>query len=182
MHMTHAKTINKIRQRLDRAESAKEAKDKIFELVMIKVLVEGDIERLKQMSDKKQAAYNARTRIIKKALKQVLTALDKIFAKHDELGDTDVREQIYRVIYRGFIQPERGYSLPDKFGMFSDSGNSQVRAALQRFLLHPEVVAASKALKTPEDRFAAFQDDEAETSEGTNYIEYFGCSNQVRVA
>ena len=180
--MTRTKTINQIRKLLDDAEAAKTAKDKISKLTLIKILVEEDLERLKRERDKKQAAYDAKTRIIKKALKQFLAALDKIHSRHEELGDTDVREQMYQVIYRGFIQPQPAYSLPGKFGMFSDKGNDLVRAALHEFLTHPEVVAASRALKTPEDRFAAFQDSEAKTTEGTIYAEYFGYSKQVHVA
>jgi hypothetical protein len=180
--MTCTKTISQIRKRLDEAEAAKTTKDKISALTLIKILVEGDLERLKRESDKKKAAYDAKTLIIKKALKQFLAALDKIYSKHNELGDTDVREQMYRVIYKGFIQPQPGYSLPEKFGLFSDRGNSLVRAALQAFLTHPEVMAASRALKTSEDRFAAFQDWKVKTTEGTIYSEYFGYSKQVRVA
>ena len=37
-----------------------------------------------------------------------------------------------------------------------------VRAALQKFLAHSDVVAASKSLKNPEARLAAFQDTEVE--------------------
>jgi hypothetical protein len=66
--------------------------------------------------------------------------------------------------------------------MFHDKGNDLVRAALNRFLTHPEVLAASNALKSPECRFAAFQDDDVETSEGTTCFEYFGYSNKVHVA
>jgi hypothetical protein len=139
-------------------------------------------EPLKKRSDQTQAAYHAKTRIIKKALKQLLTAFDRIYAKHEEIGDSDVRDQMYAAIYRSFIQPQPGYTLPATFGMFSDEGNDLVRAALQKFLTRPEVLAASRALKSPEERFAAFQDDDVETSEKTTCFEYFGYSNKVRSA
>ncbi len=177
--MTRAKILDQIRKSLD---EEKTIKDKISTLTFIKIMVEADLEDLKKKNDKQQTAYKARTRIIKQALKQFLAALDNIYSKHNELGDTDVREQIYRGIYRGFIQPQPGYSLPEKFGMFSDQGNDLVRTALHGFLTHPEVVAASRLLKTPEDRFAAFQDSDVETTQGNNYVEYFGISKQVRVA
>ena len=145
-------------------------------------MVEVDLERLKKENNKRQKAYDAKTLIIKKALKQFLSALDKIYPEHDELGDTDVRERMYQVIYRSFIQPQPGYVLPEKLGMFSDEGNDLVRAALQGFLAHPEILAAAKKLKTPEDRFAAFQDDDVKTANETTCTEYFGWSKQVRVA
>jgi hypothetical protein len=66
--------------------------------------------------------------------------------------------------------------------MFSDKGNGLVRAALHKFLTHPEVLAASRALNSPEDCFSAFQDDDMQTSEDTTCFEYFGYSNKVRVS
>ena len=89
---------------------------------------------------------------------------------------------MYAAIYRGFIHPQRGYSLPARFGMFTDKGNDLVCAALRKFLTHPEVLAASRQLKNPEDRFAALQDGDVETSEDTTWFEYFGCSKHVRAA
>jgi hypothetical protein len=94
--------------------------------------------------------------------------------KHEEVGDTDVREQMYDAVHRGFIVPQPGYELPAKFGMFSDEGDKLVRVALQKFLAHPDVVAAAKSLKTPEARLAGFQDTDVESSEGNTYDEYFG--------
>jgi hypothetical protein len=180
--MTIKKAIKEMRELLDAFPEKKTDKDRLRLLFKIKLLAECIEEPLKKRSDKKKAAYGAKTRIIKKALKQLLTAFDKIYAKHEEVGDSDVRDQMYATIYRSFIQPQRGYSLPPKFGMFSDMGNDSVREALHKFLTHPEVLAASRALKSPEDRFAAFQDDDVETSEGTTCFEYFGYSNKVRVA
>jgi len=176
--MTFTKAVNQMRELLDKLPEKKTDKDKLSSLISIKLLIEIIEEPLKKRSDKKDAAYSAKTRIIKKALRQFLTGLDKIYAKHEELGDTDVRNQMYAAIYRGFIKPQRGYSLPERFGMFSDKGQGLVRAALHKFLTHPEIVAASRSLKSPEDRFAAFQDGDVETSEGTSYFDYFGYSNK----
>jgi hypothetical protein len=180
--MTLKKGTKEIRGLLDALAEKKTDKDRLFVLFKMKGLVESMEEPLKQRSDQKKVAYDGQTRIIKKALRQLLTAFDRIYAKHEEVGDSDVRDQMYVAIYRSFIQPQRGYSLPQKFGMFSDQGNDSVRVALHKFLTHPEVLAASRALKSPEDRFAAFQDDDVQTSEDTTCFEYFGYSNKVRVA
>ena len=179
--MAITKTLNKIRKLVDAFPQKVTDKERLFLLFKIKLLIECIEEPLKKRSDKKQAAYAAKTRIIKKALKQFLTALDKIYAKHEEVGDSDVRDQMYAAIYRSFIQPKRGYLLPAKFGMFSDKGNDLVRVALDKFLTHTETMAASTALKSREERFYAFQDDAVQTSEGTTCFEYFGYSNKVRV-
>jgi len=111
---------------------------------------------------------------MKKALKQLINALDKIFEEHEELGDSAVRDQMYNAVHKGFIVPQPGYELPVEFGMFSDEGNELVRRALQKFLAHPDVAAASKSLNTPEARLEAFQNTDVESSDGNTYDEYFG--------
>jgi len=143
----------------------------------VKILVEL-IQQEFEKQRKAEVALADKKKIIKKALKQLLRAFDGIFEKHEELGDTDVRERMYDAIHKSFIKPRRGYVLPKEFGMFSDEGNKLVYAAIQKFLTHPEVVAASKSLRTPEDRLYAFQDFDVETSEGTNCFEYFGYQNK----
>jgi len=45
---------------------------------------------------------------------------------------------------------------------------------MQQLLAHPDVAAASRSLKTPEARLAAFQDTDVESSQGYTYDEYFG--------
>lgn len=111
---------------------------------------------------------------MKRALKQLINALDKVFEEHDEVGDTDVREQMYDAVHKAFIVPRAGYELPEKFGMFSPEGNALVRAALKKFLAHKEIAAAAESLKTAEERLAAFQDVEVESSDGNTIDEYFG--------
>jgi len=111
---------------------------------------------------------------MKKALKQLLNALDKVFEEHEEVGDTAVREFMYDAVHKSFVVPQAGYQLPDDFGMFSEDGNKQVKAALSRFLAHPDLLAAARQLKTPRERLDAFQDPEVESSEGNTQDEYFG--------
>jgi uncharacterized protein HemX len=61
--------------------------------------------------------------------------------------------------------------------MFSDDGNKLVRAALQKFLEHPDVTAAT-SLQTAEARLAAFQNSDIESNDGNTYDEYFGYSEK----
>jgi hypothetical protein len=179
--MSLKKDLAEIRELLDAWPGKQTDKERLFLLFKIKVLVEAIEEPIKKRSDKKKVAYAAKTGIIKKALKQLLTALDRIYAKHEEVGDSDVRDRMYAAIYRSFIQPQRGYALPAKLGMFTDKGNELLRMALHKFLTHPEVLAASRALRSPQDRFAALQDNDVQTSNDTTWFEYFGYSNKVRV-
>jgi hypothetical protein len=111
---------------------------------------------------------------MKNALKQLIDALDEVSAEHEEVGDTAVRQFMYDAVHKSFIVPQRGYELPDEFGMFSEEGNKKVHAALSKFLAHPEVAAAATTLKTPEERLQAFQDTYVESSEANTQDEYFG--------
>jgi len=49
---------------------------------------------------------------MKQVLKRLLDDLDKISEQHEEVSDTDVREQMYVAIGKGFIMPEAGYMVP----------------------------------------------------------------------
>src|SRR6266566_7888176 len=60
---------------------------------------------------------------MKQILKRLLDDLDKISEQHKEVSDTDVREQMYVAIHKGFIVPEAGYIVPPTFGMFSSRGD-----------------------------------------------------------
>ena len=115
---------------------------------------------------------------MKKALKQLLDDLDKVFEEHQEVGDTDVKQRMYDAVHDGFIVPLPGYTLPEEFGMFSEEGEQLVRAALQSFLAHPEVSEAATLLKTPKARLAAFQDNSIKSSGGMYYDEFFGYAKE----
>ena len=111
---------------------------------------------------------------MRKALKQLLNALDKLAeGGHDEVTDTDVRERMHDAVFKTLVEPRPDYRLPDDFGMFSPAGNKKVKAILARFFAHPEF-AEAKTLATPKARLDAFQDVEVESAEGNTYDEYFG--------
>ncbi len=107
---------------------------------------------------------------IQNELKALLDELDAIQAVHEEVGDTDVREQMFATIYRAFMRQEFRYEIPDKFGMFSPDGNLAVREALLKFV----AAAKPRSIETPEARFGAFQDPAIQSSKGSTYDEYFG--------
>ena len=115
---------------------------------------------------------------MKNALKRLLDDLDEISERHEEVSDTDVREQMYVAIRKGFIVPETGYLVPAKFGMFSCGGNRRVREVIAKFLADPELALASKACQTPQARLDWFQDIDVRSSTGKAYDEYFGDSQE----
>lgn len=112
---------------------------------------------------------------MKTALHRLLNRLDEIARDHEDVGDTDVREQIYEAIYHGFIIQTPGYALPATFGMFQPAGDVAVRTALLEFIRS----ACALNIPTPEQRFAVFQDPSVRSNAGNPYDEYFGHSNSL---
>ena len=111
---------------------------------------------------------------MKKALKQLLDALDKLAeGGHDEVTDTDVRERMHDAVFKTLVDPQPDYLLPDEFGMFSPEGNREVKVILSKFIAHPEFAEAKK-LPSPKERLDVFQDVDVESAGGNTYDEYFG--------
>lgn len=117
---------------------------------------------------------------MKKSLKALLNAMDKIAEEWEEITDTDVREQMRDAIEQAVLAPVAGYTLPDEFGMFEPKGNAKVKAALAKFIETARVEAAG--LKTRQDRLRAFQDLDVESRDGNTYDEYFGYDDSLEEA
>jgi hypothetical protein len=173
--MTAKKASNEIKQLLDellRARTHQEKKNLSERIKPLLAIIEAPIKKLAE----EKAADEKKKRIIKNALRELISTLDKITGGLGLAGG--FCEQASDVIHHCFLKPQRGYSWPAKFGMDSDIQEEHVRAALQKFLAHPEVMAASKSLKTPECRLLAFQDDEVKTRQGNTFFNYFGYINR----
>ena len=112
---------------------------------------------------------------MKTELKHLLDTLDTIAAEHDEVTDTDVREQMYEAVYRGFIIQQPGYVVPSKFGMFTPAGDELVHRALAEFI----PVACAAGPSVPQRRFEAFQDDSVVSGEDHAYDWFFGYSESL---
>jgi len=148
--------------------------DKLFLIHKIRTYLSLAIEELEERRARHDAAFDAKTQIIKNALKKFIKDLDKIYLSYEELGDTDVRLQMFNAILKAFIRPVKNYKLPSTYGMFSEEGNELIKEAIHNFVMHPEVTQACKKLKTPEARLNAFQDRNARSTKGHCYSEYFG--------
>lgn len=109
-----------------------------------------------------------------KSLKHLLDELEEIGLDHPEVEDTDVREQMYAVVYRGFIEQTPGYVPPETFGMFETEGNRRVKAALVRFVSEAVPEAKQQGLATPKQRFHAFENGEVTSEGGKPYDDFFG--------
>ena len=170
--MTSREASNEIKRLIDELQRAKTCQEKKGILKQIKPFMEIIEAPIKKMK-KEEEAQKAKKRVLKNALKELLGTLDKISGKRLGLG-RDVCEEMREVIHHCFIKPQRQYSWPARFGMGTAAEEAGVRAALQKFLTHPEVVAASRSLKSPEDRLLAFQDHEVITRQDSTISDYFG--------
>jgi hypothetical protein len=112
-------------------------------------------------------------------LVELLNDLDAIGQAHDEIGDTDVREQMSAAVFDGFIQPRSQFSLPSEFGMFSEVGNRLVRAALEKFLQRAGPVAQAQGIQSDQQRLDAFQAESVQSASGTYYDDYFGWMEEL---
>ena len=122
----------------------------------------------------KQQAQKRRNSI-KKPLLQLLNEFDRIAQTYEEIGDTDVREQIRDALNDGYVTPKDGFELPETFGMFEPDGNAQVGAALRQFLAAANKIAAQrKNLQTAKGRLRSIQDENVTSDAGTLYDEYWG--------
>ena len=122
----------------------------------------------------KQQAQKRRNSI-KKPLLQLLNEFDRIAQTYEEIGDTDVREQIRVALNDGYVTPKDGFELPETFGMFEAEGNAQVGAALRQFLAAANKIAAQrKNLQTAKGRLRSIQDENVTSDAGTLYDEYWG--------
>jgi hypothetical protein len=109
---------------------------------------------------------------MKKLVKALLNAMDRLSEGHPEVTDTEVRVNMRRAIMDGLIDPKPGFVLPDEFGMADENGDAKVKAALAKFLAKGRALADKANLSTAEARLRAFQDD-VQSNDGSEYDMYF---------
>jgi hypothetical protein len=108
-----------------------------------------------------------------KPLSKLLTQLESISEEHEEVFDTDVREEMATAIYCGFIAPKKNYQLPPSFEMFDEDGDAAIRKALSKFLKEACAIADKQGW-TKKERQKAFQDPDVTSEGGLSYDEFFG--------
>lgn len=109
------------------------------------------------------------------ALERCLNALERLGKKHRELFDTDVKEQMFDVLERGFVQASAEYELPATVGMFSPEANAKARDILGRFLKAVAPMAGKPGFDTPEARLLALEESDAQSrNDGLSFSDLFG--------
>ena len=107
---------------------------------------------------------------MKTALKTLLDTLDKIGDENDELFDTACRGPLGDAIYCGYFAAEKGFPMPESYGLYDDAGNDAVKQALAEFF-----AAIGTPTGTFHERLSAFQDTDVVSSlTQRGYDSFFG--------
>lgn len=110
---------------------------------------------------------------MEQALLDLLRKLESIEADHDGLGDTNVREHMSVDVFRGFLQPNPGFSPSGDYGLSAEA-NALVGDVLRRFCTEATEAAKREGLRTFNQRFSAFQNADVQTAGGADFEDYFG--------
>jgi hypothetical protein len=119
---------------------------------------------------------------LRKALEDLLKELLIVSNDNGEIFDTDVREQMFEAVYNGFLKPKEHFVTPDKFGMYSEEANRQIKAALEKYIKRANERAVKIGLSDPNERLAAFQDRDALIGEGEDTMlsdDFFGWAESI---
>lgn len=104
-----------------------------------------------------------------------LDDLEKVGERHSELFDTDVREQLWAVIERKYVKLDHAYEIPQSFGMFSEAGNSELRAVLVLHLAKLIKLAQTDNLDSGTKRLDYLQNVNVRSKlHGYSYDEFIG--------
>src|SRR5262249_51177607 len=109
-------------------------------------------------------------------LLELLRRLERLGQNHEELYDSEVREQMGNAIMEGYVRRRPGYRMPDQFGMFSEAADAEVREALAAYTEKANAVAQEIGLAPFHSRLAAFQNSDVRTKPpvGIYYDDLFG--------
>jgi hypothetical protein len=75
---------------------------------------------------------------------QLLTRLEAIGQDHEELSDTESREAMRRVVFKGFLKPDPSFSMPTDFGLEDDESNQAIGDAIARYIQAASIRATNK--------------------------------------
>jgi hypothetical protein len=106
-------------------------------------------------------------------LLELMEALEVVGREHEELYDTDVRDQMFSAVFSGFVEHKPDFELPLDYGLYDQSANEAVAAALAHYIERANTRAEQLGLKTKEGRLAAFQNEEVHTAGEQAYPDDF---------
>jgi hypothetical protein len=119
--------------------------------------------------------FEAPSARMEELLRRLLNRLERVGNDHEELHDTECREQMSDAIMNGFVRASGADGLRNEFGLFSAEGNLAVREALLEYVERACAKAFALGLSGFHDRLAAFQNPNvASDGEGILSDDFFG--------
>jgi hypothetical protein len=109
-------------------------------------------------------------------LLKLLRELERIGHAHEELYDSEVREQMGNAVMAAYVRRTPGYFLPDQFGMYSKDADAEVRKSLAEYIERANALADEIGVTSFHARLAAFQNRavRANPTVAVDYEELFG--------
>lgn len=111
---------------------------------------------------------------IRECLLRLLSDLERIGDAHEELFDSEVREQAGNALMAAFVRRTNDYEIPATLGMFSDRANDVLRSAIIQFVDCAISITDAERITCFHDRLALLQDGNARTERGNDYDEFIG--------
>ncbi|NLX96621.1 MAG: hypothetical protein GXY83_10630 [Rhodopirellula sp.] len=110
-------------------------------------------------------------------LRRLLNRLEGIGKVHEELYDSEVREQMSEAVFQGFIRMKDRYEAPGEFGLHTPEANREVRDALLEYIGAATVKANDLRLSSFHERLRSFQNSKVESDgDGAFFDDFFGYS------
>ena len=116
--------------------------------------------------------------MLKASVARFFNALEAIGETHEELYDTDVREQLAETLYFAFVWGHRLRSAPVTFGMFSAEGDAMVSSVVSAFLREALQEASVEHIAIGAPRLAALQNASIVTKGGQTYDNFIGHADE----
>lgn len=109
-------------------------------------------------------------------LLELLRRLERLGEHHEELYDSEAREQIGGLVMEGFVRKTPGFFMPERLGMLSDEADSELRQALSEYIEIANRLAEEVGLTSFHARLAAFQNRTVRSNPAidVDYEELFG--------
>lgn len=114
------------------------------------------------------------TNPINNLLLQLLTDFERIGDDHEELFDSEVRQQAGNALMAAFVRQTDGYDIPSSLGMFSEPANDALRTAIKKFVDGAIPVCQKHEIRLFHARLECLQDSTVLTPRGNDYEEFIG--------
>ncbi len=109
-------------------------------------------------------------------LLELLRRLARLGDSHEELYDSEARDQIGGLVMDGFVRKNPEFIMPERLGMLSEEADSELRQTLSEYIEAANRLAEEIGLSSFHARLAAFQNRAVRTNPtiDVDYEELFG--------